>query len=471
MRVTKNKKNPKLNLSKIIFVPLIVIGFFGVFDYQYSNAQSACTNQIAGKSRAQLEAELEACNKEISEWTSILNKTKQDSASFSRDIAVLTAKINAAQANIKSKNIAISNLTKDIAVKQTEISILDSRLDRGKKAIADILRKTNEINSYSLVEAMLSEKNLSEFFVDIDTYASTERALAELFDELRNVRTLTESEKIALNKKKEAEAAARAALEASKKVVEVANNEKKVLLADSQNKEKTYAEVLADRQAKAAQIRAVLFPLRDAGAIPFGTALQYAEAASAKTGVQPALILAILQQESNLGANVGSCVITNLSSGETKGVNSGTIFKNGIHPTRDLPLLQTILGELGRDPLNTRVSCPVTGVVGYGGAMGPAQFIPSTWNIMVSKISSATNKATPDPWNPSDAIMAMALFLKDIMGNTGDPFIDQRTAACRYYSGRTCYGTNGANVGLSYGNSVMNKVAVIQRDIDFLQGL
>ncbi len=436
-----------------------------------TTGQSACTDQIAGKSRTQLEQELEACNKEIAEWTETLNKTKNDSASFSRDIAVLTAKINAAQANIKGKNIAIANLSKDIAIKQSEISVLDTRINQGRKAIADILRKTNDISSYSLVEAVLSDKDLSEFFVDIDTYALTERALADLFAELRAIKTLTESEKVALNKKREAEAAARAALETAKKEVEVNQAEKKTLLAINQTKEKTYAQVLADRQAKAAQIRAVLFPLRDASAIPFGTALQYAEAASAKTGVRPAFILAILQQESNLGANVGSCVITNLSTGETKGVNTGRTFSNGIHPTRDLPLLQTILKNLGRNPFETRVSCPILGLPGYGGAMGPAQFIPSTWNLIENKIASAVGKNTPDPWHPADAIMASAILLADLGAETQD-YTNERTAACKYYSGRTCYTNGKANLGLSYGNQVMSRASNIQLTmIDPLQNL
>ena len=466
--IKKNRLTP--NLSKIVFALIFIIGFLSVFNYNYSSAQSTCTDQIAGKSRSQLEAELEACNKEIAEWTETLNKTKQDSASFSRDIAALSAKINAAKANIKGKNIAISNLTKDIASKQKEISILDSRILKGREAIADILRKTNDINSYSLVEAILSENDLSEFFIDIETYASAEKALTVLFNELRNVRSLTETEKAALNKKKEAEAAAKAALESAKKEVEVSQSEKKTLLAINKTKEKTYAQVLADKQAKAAQIKAVLFPLRDSVAIPFGTALQYAETANTKTRVRPAFVLAILQQESNLGANVGSCIITNLSTGETKGVNTGTIFKNGIHPSRDLPLLQTILSSLGRDPLNTRVSCPISGVVGYGGAMGPAQFIPSTWNLLKNKISNATSKNTPDPWEPSDAITASSVFLGDL-GASSQDWTNERTAACRYYSGKTCYTNGKANVGLSYGNRVMERAAIIQRDIDFLQNL
>ncbi len=471
MKVKSKKRPPQLRIINTLAALVLVIGFF-VAPIHPISAQSACTDQIAGKSRAQLEQDLEACNEEILKWTDTLNKTKKDSASFTTEITALTAKIKAAQANIKGKNIAIANLTKDIAKKQSQISALDTRLNKGKQAIADILRKTNDIYSYSLVEAMFSEKNLSEFFIDIDTYASTEQALSVLFDELRATRALTVTEKVALNKKKEAEAAAKAALEASKKEVEINQAEKKTLLAVSQSREKTYAQVLADKQAKAAQIRAILFPLRDAGAIPFGLALQYAEAASIKTGVRPAFVLAILQQESNLGANVGSCVITNLSTGETKGVNTGRVFSNGIHPTRDLPLLQNILNRLGRNPMETKVSCPIDGVPGYGGAMGPAQFIPSTWNLIESKIASALGKTTPDPWDPADAIMASAILLADLGANTGD-YTNERTAACKYYSGKTCYTSKGrANVGLSYGTKVMSRASNIQLTmIDPLQNL
>ncbi len=225
--------------------------------------------------------------------------------------------------------------------------------------------------------------------------------------------------------------------------------------------------MVAERQAAANKIREALFPLRDAGAIPFGTALQYAEAASAKTGVRAAFILGILQQESNLGANVGSCVISNLSSGETKGVNTGRVFSNGIHPTRDLPLLQSILKNLGRDPLTTRVSCPIVGIAGYGGAMGPAQFIPSTWNGILSSLVANTGKSNPDPWNPADAIMASATLLKGL-GAAGGTSEAERNAACKYYSGRVC---SSASHIAAYGNQVMAKATNIKLTmIDPLKG-
>ncbi len=453
-------------IRALVSAPLVALAIFGAFSKL--DAQSACTSDTANKTRAQLEQELEACNKEIAQWQQTLNNTKNQSASYQRDVAALTAKINAAQANIKGKNIAITNISKDIATKQTQINVLDGRIAQGKQAIAAILRKTNDINSYSLVEAMLSDKGLSEFFVDLDNYASTEDALENLFAELRSTRALTESEKAALAKKREAEAAAKAAIEAAKKEVEIAQKDKKTLLADSQNKEKSYAQVLADRQAKAAKIRAILFPLVDAGAIPFGTALAYAEQASAKTGVRAALILGILQQESNLGANVGRCVITDLSTGQTKNVTSGYVWANGIHPTRDLPVLQSILKNLGRDPLSTRVSCPIAGVPGYGGAMGPTQFIPSTWNMVAGKVASHLGKTTADPWNPADAIMAAGVLLQG-NGAAGGTYEAERNAACKYYSGRVC---SAATHIASYGNQVMSRASTIQSTmIDPLQGI
>jgi membrane-bound lytic murein transglycosylase B len=429
------------------------------------HAADACSSDTEGKSQAQLTKDLEACNAEIAKWTDVLNSTKKDSASFARDVAALTAKINAAQASIKAKNIAIANLGKNINDKQAKIISLDQRIETGRNTLAELIRKTNEIDSYSVAEAMLSNKNLSDFFVDVDTYAATERSLEDVFAELRGNKTETEKEKEALNKQREAEANAKALIESAKKQVEKSQAEKAELLAESKAKEKSYSQVLADRQAKANQIRSALFSLRDTGAIPFGTALQYAEEASRTTGVRPALVLAILTQESNLGQNVGSCVITDLSTGATRNVNTGKVYPNGIHPTRDLPILQTVLKGLGKDPLTTKVSCPLS--IGYGGGMGPAQFIPSTWILFAKRIQAATGVPVANPWNAHDAFFASSMYLGDL-GASAQTYAAEKNAACRYYSGKSC----AAGPGASYGAQVMAKADLIQTTmIDPLQGL
>jgi membrane-bound lytic murein transglycosylase B len=137
-------------------------------------------------------------------------------------------------------------------------------------------------------------------------------------------------------------------------------------------------------------------------------------------------------------------------------------------PGRDTVPFQTITAALGRDPSKTLVSCPIGGS-GYGGAMGPAQFIPSTWTLLETRIASALGETTPDPWYPQDAFMASALYLTDL-GASGTSYTANRNAACKYYSGRKCDSKAPANS--FYGDSVMNKATSIQQQmIDPLQTL
>ena len=118
---------------------------------------------------------------------------------------------------------------------------------------------------------------------------------------------------------------ARAVIDKERKNITANQGEKQRLLNISKGNEKAYSLVLAEKRQRAAQIRAALFALRDVQAIPFEDALKFATAASNVTGVRPAFLLAILTQESALGANVGSCYLTNKDTGagvSTKSLNS-----------------------------------------------------------------------------------------------------------------------------------------------------
>ncbi len=220
-----------------------------------------------------------------------------------------------------------------------------------------------------------------------------------------------------------------------------------------------------ERQKKAAQIRSALFALRDTAAIPFGTAYNYALEVQKKTGVRPAFLLAILTQETNLGENVGQCLVTNMTTGDGIGKNTGTPFKGVMKPSRDIGPFIVIANSLGFDPKTKPVSCPQAG--GYGGAMGPSQFIPSTWVAYQNKIAIAAGVAVPDPWIPHDAFFATALYLDDLGASAGG-YSAESTAAAKYYAGSNWKKTAGQN----YAASVMKTTQNIQENmIDPLQNI
>lgn len=415
------------------------------------------------------QADKDYCKKELAqieaELAELLAKQKEQqkhTGTLKGDVDYLNSQINALKKKVTARALAISQLKVSIQEKNSKIETLETKIDKQYDSIAQLIRNTNDFDNENLVHLVLADGTLSDFYSDLESYASIKQAVKRSVDELRGIKTETEEEKMSLEDKRNKETDAKVELENAQKKVAVSEAEKKRLLELSKQKETEYQKLAAEKKAKADKIRAALFPLRDSQAIPFGTALSYAENAQKKTGVRPAFVLAILQQESNMGANVGSCIITNLTTGETKGVNSGTVFPNGIHPTRDLPLLQEIVKSVGRDPLVTRVSCPLASG-GYGGAMGPTQFIPSTWNAFKTRIAAAVGAKVADPWNPEHAITASSIYLSDLGAGAGG-YTAERTAALKYYAGGNWWKPGNA----FYGNSVMAKATAIQANIDLL---
>ncbi len=451
------------SVNKSIILAGVVLLSLSVF-FLARPVDAACDGNIAGKSDAELEQILKQCEAEIAAEQAKLNNQKGQSASIQRDIGVLQSRIDAAKKKINQQDITIKKLGKDIKTKEQTISALNKDIEKGKESLEQLIRKTNELDKVTFAHALLSSSTISEFYADVDTFASVKKSVHDSVQDIRGTKERTEGVKKELEVKQDEEIDAKKEIEQQKSQIEANEKEQKTLLSISKNKEAEYAQIVKDRQAQAAKIRAELFRFRDAGPIPFGEAYEFAKAAGNATGVRPAYILAILKQETNLGSNVGTCTITDLETGKTKNINSGTVYSNGIHPTRDLPVLQTLLKQLGRDPLVTRVSCPFA--VGYGGAMGPSQFIPSTWMGLQSRIGAAVGVSVPDPWNPAHAIMATALYVKDL-GASAKTYTAEWNAACRYYSGRSC--TDPAVKNVFYGNAVMEHVKVIQANIDILE--
>ncbi len=422
----------------------------------------ACDDNVAGKTEAELQADLARCNAEIAQWQGILANTRNKVSTIDSDVKALNAKIKAAEATIKAKNIAIAELSKDITEREQKITELEELIDEGRESLAQLIRRTNEIDEASLAEVVLDSKNLSEFFIDLDAFLAVQRGLEEHFKKIRGAIAQTEAEKARLGEIQNKELDAKYVVETNKKTITKTTEEKKELLAATKQEATSYEKIVADRQAKRNQINAALFRLRgiDGGGIPFKEALAYAKEAAGHTGVRAAFILGILRQESNLGVNVGQCLLVDPKTGAGKGKNTGTPFANVMKPDRDVPYFLDMMDRLGRDPYATPVSCPQS--IGYGGAMGPTQFIPSTWRNYETRIAQAFGVPVADPWNPEHAIMATALFLQDLGANRGG-YSAEREAAGRYYAGG-----NWQLYGLGYAASVLKYAEGYQDDIDFL---
>ena len=374
----------------------------------------------------------------------------------------LTSQINVLKTKVKARALVIAQLKVNIAEKKSAIQSLSLKIEREHESLAQLLRNTNEFDKASLVHLILSDNNISNFYSDLESYASIKQAVKESVDVINGVKIQTEVAKKDLETKQDAETDAKVELESAQKKVAQSEAEKKQLLAISKQTEAVYQKLAAEKRAQATKIRSALFPLAGiTQKIEFGTALLYANDVKSKLGIDPAFLLAILTQESNLGANVGQCYLTNPDTGAGVGKNTGTVFPNVMKPTRDVGPFLEITKALGIDSFTAIVSCPIVSATYWNsGSFGPAQFLPSTWKIFIPRLQSILGHY-PNPWSPADAFMASGMYLSDL-GAIGNSASAQTKAACQYNGG------GSASSKCGYGKSVMSLKAKIQADIDLL---
>ena len=420
---------------------------------QISYAAKDDTDEQLQEREEELQKQLEAKMKEIAALSVFAQSKGEERASLEREVALLEADIKKAQLEIEARNIKIKQLGGEINVRKSTIQALSDKYERQKASLAHLLQATQKLDDRTVIELALSRDNISDFFLDLDSFETVSNGLQASFREIEGTKADTETEKQSLQTAQTKEIDHRYAQELEKEKIEAKEDERQYVLGVTKGQEALYNQLIAERRAEAARISAELFSLRDSDGVQFGEALVYAKEAERVTGVRAAFLLGILKQESNIGQNVGSCVITNLETGETRSINSGNTFLNGIHPVRDLPVFQTLMKKLGREPLETKVSCPLS--TGYGGAMGPAQFIPSTWNAYISRLEASLGEY-PDPWNPRHAFIASATYLADLGAGIGG-YSAEHEAAARYYAGG-----NWKTLGQGYASSVLAHAQTIQ---------
>jgi peptidoglycan hydrolase CwlO-like protein len=471
---------PRIHISRTFVLSVASLFAVGIF---ISGLSFVVADDTAAR-RAELEVQLAEEQAVYEELERQKNALERESVSYERDLEILNYQINQAGAVIRSLNLGIEELNIDIDKKTEVIGFLSNKLSKQKRSLGQLIKKTDELDDFSLVEVMLSNKNLSEFFIDLDSFDAIEKSLNESFREIEDTKTYTQEQKRALESTLDEQIELRNLELFEKSQIDEKQQEKAGMLSMKEDEIKSYESTMKEKERTIAEIKAALFSLRDSTDISFGQAVEYAKIASAKTGVRAALVLAILKRESDMGKNVGTCNRPGDSLDWDEIMPGPIHYRNYIangsscigaaSPCSwrdDQGTFLDITSRLGIDHESIPLSCPA-GASLWGGAMGPAQFIPTTWSLLEDRIGQLTGNNPPSPWDPYDAFVASAMLLKDNGATKSSSTCTQTTssekcAALRYFAG---WGQPYSLGELSYGNYVMEWAAEYQAQIDILDG-
>jgi peptidoglycan hydrolase CwlO-like protein len=404
------------------------------------------------------EAELEA---QIAQYQQQAAVVGAQSKTLQNEITKLNAQIAQINAQIRSLDASIGRT--GLEIQQTEMDIMEAerRIELHQNALAEVIRETDETDQQSLAVVLLRHAMLSEFFNHLhdiqrtqDTLRLTIQAVKEIHAELDSQRESLEERQAELEQLKVLE-------EIQQRQFAATTNNKNQLLKQTKGQEAQYQKLVQEGQKNLQRLREQITYLLQGG-LTLEDAVSFAKLAAIGAGIRPAFLLALLEVESRMGRNVGTgnwrddmylCyqrLATYYPSKRDYYLKRAEDEKNAY---------LSIMSALGLDPDSQKVSREPT--YGCGGAMGPAQFIPTTWLGYAAAVTGITGHAPPNPWNFQDAFSASALKLARA-GATSQDRTGEIRAAKAYISGNPSCSSATCN---SYANTILQKAADIERDL------
>src|SRR3989338_6289964 len=392
---------------KKLFLVLCAVGVLvsvALFLFGTKNTGFAATVQ---EEIAERQKQIEIIEREIASLQQQIVETQGQARTLQNEVDVLNAQIRQIELGIRSLELSIGETSFEIGTTRENIQDIEEKVSKHKEALGQFIKLIDHSDNKSLTEVLLSYDDLSDFFNalnDIKTNQENLQAtitkMKTLKIELETYQTTLEEKLAELDRARKIEALERQRLSQGRTSVDR-------LLKETKGQEATFQKMVQRSQKDLDAIRAQIRFLVESG-LTAEDAVRYAQLAAVGTGIRPAFLLALLEYETGLGRNVGKCNIVDATSGASRHIETGKVSARGIHPTRDLPVLLSVAAELGRDPFRLSISCWPG--YGYGGAMGPAQFIQSTWIGYKEDVSRITGHRPVDPWNFEDAFTTSPLY-------------------------------------------------------------
>ena len=433
LRIEKNIRIPLLKFFKICALTAVSSYLlFGSALAPVDRVQQSLAAQ-SDEQRQQLEDQLQSLESQIGQYQDTIDQYQSQGKSLQGEINKLNAQIAKLNLQVKATNLSLSTLDNEINNNKNQISQTETDIEKNKTALSYTLQSLYSTGNVGMLEVFLKNFSLSDFFSNLKNLTDVQDSLRSTLERVMTLKNDLMDEQTQLALQKDDANALKAYQLSQAQAVDGAKKEKNNLLASTKGQESKYQDLLKQTQQTAAQIRSQIFKLLGGGELSFGDAVKIAQLAEKATGVRAAFTLAILTQESSIdsviGANLGKCYYN-----DARNNSSGTVMSSS-----QKPVFLSLMSQLGLDPAKTPVSCPITSDGTYGGAMGPAQFMPVTWQLYAKNISEITGNDPASPFNNADSFTGTALYLQAGLNTCKTIyktiFSQENCAAAKYYAG------------------------------------
>lgn len=456
----ENKTNVFLAISRKtillrgLFFVLLTLFYFNetiksLAESQDDSRGSEFSVEEINNSTREVREEIKQVQEKIDGYAAEVKDLKSKARTLDRELNIYKNNIYKNELEITETKLKIKETELEVEETNNKIEEGEKRIEKNRELLKNSMKLLYTYEQNSMFEILMTTDSISDFFNEVNAIESVKNKIFEVIVDLRN-----EKESLVL---KEEELEERQIQQQELIQIKAQQNEsleglkrqKNELLEFTKGEEKKFQQILEENKSILPSLKAKLYELQSLGnKIKFEDAFSAAKYVGSITGVRPAYLLGILKVESDLGINTGSgnwnddmyqCYlriskIAKTSARKKYYIDKAESEKNGYF---------SIVNRLNIEPNSVNVSKEPT--YGCGGAMGPAQFIPTTWLAYEERISNVTGHYPPNPWDLTDAVAAMAIKVSDIPGVTSGDYNAEYDAAGRYLGGG-----NWRNKGLNF---------------------
>jgi len=413
-------------------------------------ANAAIQDEIAERQK-----QIEEIQRQIEQYQTQIEGTRTKSRTLENEISKLNAQISSLTLEIRSLELSIRQTNSEISDTEGKIAIATDKLNAHRQALGQYIKIAHQNDQKTLTEIILKHSSLSNFFNELNNLQDTQDKLKATIVNIKDLRVDLEVHQENLEDKRLELQKMKTLEELEKKSLDQNKSQQNKLLKETKGQEAKFQELIKVSQKNIELIRGQITYLAQNG-VTAEEAIKFGQLAAIRTGIRPAYLIAVLEIESSLGRNVGRC--------NREGDPPEKSWSNIMH-TRDHEPFKAVTASLGLNINTTPVSCPqyVNGRrYGWGGAMGPAQFIPSTWMAYKDEVAKLVGRSFANPWNIEDAFVAAAVKLAR-GGATAQTRATEVAASKAYYSGNSRCTTASCN---SYANSIQRKATEIEANLN-----
>lgn len=419
-------KQPR-NVFLLFFRFFLLVVLSGFFVY------SAFADMDDDK-RTALQKNLDQLEQEAQQLDTFIGQTKQEAQSLVSAKQILDAEVKLRVLEIRKLTLSLNNMSLEISEKQSGIATLSKKINKSRQGLSASILLLYSYDGENPLIMLLKHTNISSFFRSVDALDRVQTNIQTSLKNFRDDRVILEHQQQDLEDSEKEQEDLKALQEVERQVLAQKQAEKQELLRLTKGKEALFQQILKSKQKDIAALKTQLFYLEKTG-ITAETALRAADLAAKRSGIRTAFLLALLEVETGKQFEDGVISVgTNLGTGNWQRdlYQCYINLKKPKTAESEKNAYLRITSSLGLNPDGMPVSRKPN--YGCGGAMGPAQFLPTTWLRYTDEVAQLTGHNPPNPWNPEDAFQAAAVFLAKA-GAASQTNAGEIAAAKTYLSG------------------------------------